>query len=504
MTFLVSLGSSTPAYSQSEYRPLADHPQLEEFLPPSGSVWLENEQPNQHGLDALSFIRSSALHGLDPDDYHLTSLQQLLASGLSDHAREFDALLTDGLLDLIHDMAVGRLNPALADPEWHIERDEIDPAAHLYQALLTPHLRNTLEKLIPEASQYHQLTEALSHYTSLKLRGGWPRVPALEGLLKPGQSHPLVPALRARLAVDNVTLSRPEFAGSEHYDETLSASVERFQQQHGLTIDGIVGPETLAALNVTVDEMIDKIRINLDRFRWLPDDLGQRYLLINLGGYQLTAVEDGQIKLNMKVIVGRETRSTPSFSSAMSHIVINPYWNVPHRLARRDLLPKQQKDPDYFYLHGFNIFLRGDDSRTPIDPYRINWDFISAADFPFRLQQRPGELNALGRLKFMFPNQWDIYLHDTPDKALFDEAQRNFSSGCIRVEQPLELAEFTLNRFDARDSVISRIASGRNQGERLKHALPVYAIYFTVWPYGGEVRFSPDPYKRDKAMLKYL
>jgi murein L,D-transpeptidase YcbB/YkuD len=500
----VSLGSSAPAYSQSDYRPLADHPQLSEFTAPGSSIWLDNQQLNHHGLDALSFIRSSALHGLNPDDYHLSPLQQLLESGLNDHASEFDALLTDGLLDLIHDMAIGRLDPALADPEWHIERDDIDPAAFLHQALLTPHLRSTLNQLIPKASQYHQMTEALSHYTSLKVRGDWPVVPALDGLLKPGQSHPMVPALRARLAIDNVTLTRPEFAGSELYDNVLVASVQQFQQQHGLKIDGIVGPETLAALNVTVEQVIDKIRINLERFRWLPDDLGERYLLINLGSYQLTAVEHGQIKLNMKVIVGRETRSTPSFSSAMSHIVINPYWNVPHRLARRDLLPKQQKDPDYFYLHEFNIYLRGDDSGTQIDPYRVNWDFISASDFPFRLQQRPGEFNALGRLKFMFPNPWNIYLHDTPDKALFDEAQRNFSSGCIRVEQPLELAEFTLNRFDAKESVISKIASGNNQGEKLKESLPVYAVYFTVWPYDNEIRFSPDPYKRDKRMLKYL
>lgn len=504
MTFLVCMSASSPAYSQTEPHPLADHPQLSEFSVPGGYIWLDDEQLNHHGLDALSFIRSSALHGLDPDDYHLRTLQQLLAFGLIDHAHEFDTLLTDGLLDLIHDIAIGRVNPALADPEWHIERDDIDPAAFLHQALLAPHLRNTLNQLIPEAVQYHQMTEALSHYTSLKVRGGWPGVPMFEGLLKPGQSHPLVPALRTRLAVDNVTLSRPEFTDSERYDETLSTSVKHFQLQHGLTVDGIVGPETLAALNVTVEDIIDKIRINLERFRWLPDDLGQRYLLINLGSYQLTAVEEGQIKLNMKVIVGRETRSTPSFSSVMSHIVINPYWNVPHRLARRDLLPKQQKDPDYFYQQEFNIYLRGDNSGTQIDPYRINWDAISAADFPFRLQQRPGEFNALGRLKFMFPNPWNIYLHDTPDKALFEEAQRNFSSGCIRVEQPLELAEFTLNRFDARESVISRIASGRNQGERLKNTLPVYAIYFTVWPYEGEIRFSPDHYKRDRAMLKYL
>jgi murein L,D-transpeptidase YcbB/YkuD len=502
--FVVSLGSPLPAYSQSKLPLQTAHPQLHEFTRPDGFIWLNDGQLNHHGHEAISLIRSSALHGLEPDDYHLTALLQMVAQQPIDNADEFDALLSDGLLDLIHDMAIGRIAPASADPEWHIPRDDVDPASILHQALLTPYLRNSLNALLPASSHYHQMTQALSHYRALQARGGWPQITPISGLLKPGQSHPIVPELRARLAVENVSLNSSKLSDSNSYDDYLVNSVSRFQKQHGLNVDGIVGPETLAALNMSVEQMINKIRINLERFRWLPDNLGQRYLLINLGTYQLSAVEDGEIKLNMKVIVGRETRSTPSFSSTMSHIVINPYWNVPHRLARRDLLPKQQQDPDYFFLNEFNIFLRGDDSGTLIDPYRVNWAFISASDFPFRLQQRPGEFNALGRLKFMFPNPWNIYLHDTPDKALFDEEQRNFSSGCIRVEQPLELAEFTLNRFDARESVISRIASGRNLGEKLTGNVAVYAVYFTVWPYQGDVRYSPDPYKRDQGLYKYL
>lgn len=504
LVFVVSLSSSAPVYSQSESALQTAPHQHHEQIQANRFVWLRHGQLNNHGRQALSLIRSSALHGLDPDDYHLTSLQAMLKQEPSVNAEEFNTLLTDGLLELIHDMAVGRLDPSLADPEWHIPRDEVDPVALLHQAVQTPYLRNSLNALLPTASQYHQMTQALSHFTALKARGGWPKITLAADKLKLGQSHPMVPELRARLAVENISLKRPALSSTDLYDEELVKTVHHFQQQHGLDVDGIIGPETLAALNMSVEDMINKIRINLDRFRWLPADLGQRYLLINLASYQLTAVEDDDIKLNMRVIVGRETRSTPSFSSTMSHIVINPYWNVPHRLARHDLLPKQKEDPDYFFLNEFNIFLRGDDSGTLVDPYRVNWAFISASDFPFRLQQRPGELNALGRLKFMFPNPWDIYLHDTPDKALFDEEKRNFSSGCIRVEQPLELAEFTLNRIDARASVISRIASGRNQGEKLNNALAVYAVYFTVWPDEGEVRYSPDPYKRDQAMYKYL
>lgn len=494
---------SSPAYSQATDLPVPDHPQLAQFDQRDQLLWLDDFSLNPQGQDALSFIASSAQHGLEPEDYHLSLLKQLSAPGNIEHARYFDVLLTDALLDLIHDLAIGRLDPANADPMWHIVRDEVDPAAVLQQALLSPHLRNNLNQLVPRASQYHRLTEALSRYRSYVARGGWQPIPAMT-LLKPGENHPNVPLIRARLAMKDAALTRPEFAGSNHYDERLQAAVGEFQRRHGLKTDGIIGPQTLGAMNVSAGDMVKKIRINLERYRWLPDDMGERYILVNLGSYQLTAVEHGQVRLNMKVIVGKETRSTPSFSSTMTHIVINPYWNVPHSLARKDLLPKQQDDPDYFFLNDFNIFLRGSDAQTPVDPYRVNWDEVSASQFPFRLQQRPGSNNALGQLKFMFPNPWNIYLHDTPNKALFDEAQRNFSSGCIRVEQPLELAAFSLNRSEDRQSVLDRIASGRNQGERLKTPLPVYAVYFTAWPHQDEVLFSADPYRRDQKMFKFL
>ncbi len=502
---VMSLISSPLAYSLSDDLPIPDHPQLAVFTDNHDPIWLKGLQLSQQGREALSFISTVTQHGLEPEDYHLSLLQKLSAPDSTEEARYLDVLLTDALLDLIHDLAIGRLDPAQADPQWHIERDSVDPAAILQSALLSPHVRNTLNQLVPRSSQYHQMTEALSEYRRYVARGGWQPLPDnMPLLLKPGSEHGTVPALRQRLAIENAYLTRPEFDGSLRYDERLVQAVKAFQRKHGLKQDGIIGPNTLAALNVPAQDMVDKIRINLERFRWLPDDLGERYLLVNLGSYQLTAVENNHIKLNMRVIVGKETRSTPSFSSAMSHIVINPYWNVPHKLARRDLLPKQQADPDYFYLNEFNIFLRETGFENQVDPYLVNWDEVSARDFPFRLQQRPGVHNALGRLKFMFPNPWNIYLHDTPDKALFDEAQRNFSSGCIRVEQPLELAEFSLNRDDARDSVLSRIESGRNLGEKLDSPLPVYAVYFTVWPYDGEVFFSTDPYKRDKRMVKFL
>lgn len=499
----VTFSSPTQAYLSPDQLPAPDHPQLAQFNQGAESLWLRQFQLNRHAHDALSFIAASARHGLDPEYYHLSLLRHLSAAEKVERAQYFEQLLTDALLDLIGDLAIGRLDPASADPDWHIARDDVDPAAVLKKALQEKYLRNNLNQLIPHDEQYHLLTQALSRYQRYVARGGWQPLPDM-ALLKPGESHSNVPLIRERLAVEDATLSRPEFDGVQHYDARLEQTVRDFQRRHGLKIDGIIGPQTLAALNVPAQQMVDKIRINLERFRWLPDDLGSRYLMVNLGSYQLTAVENDQTRLSMKVIVGKRTRSTPTFSSRMTHIVINPYWNVPHRLARRDLLPKQQADPDFFFLNDFNIFLRESGFQTAVDPYLVDWDEISASQFPFRLQQRPGSNNALGKLKFMFPNPWNIYLHDTPNKALFDESQRNFSSGCIRVEQPLELAEFSLNRDGTRQSLLDRITSGRNQGERLDTPLQVYAVYFTAWPYQGEVLFSPDPYQRDQQMFKFL
>ena len=269
-------------------------------------------------------------------------------------------------------------------------------------------------------------------------------------------------------------------------------------------IDGIIGPETLHTMNVSAADRLQQIRINMERLRWLPDDLGKRYILVNLANYRLTAIDEDRIELDMRVIVGRAKRQTPSFTSKMTHVVFNPYWNVPRKLARLDLLPRQQADPGYFRDYNIRIFDRSQGKRTEVDPDSIDWSAIDLRRFPYSLRQDPGDKNALGRLKFMLPNRWSINIHDTPAKSLFDQDRRNFSSGCIRVEDPLALANFSLGGNYNRQSIADIFASNQNYSTRLEEPLPVYAVYVTVWLQDDKVMFAPDSYRRDQRMAAYL
>ena len=466
-------------------------------------LWLENQQLKDKAYDALEFIASSSHHGLNPDDYHYDLLQQVDPGISESDALRFDLLLTDGLIKLIHDITVGRLNPTVVDPEWSIPQAPFDAAEFLQLALSVNHFKACLNALIPTSNQYHQLIAAAARYQSYVNRGDWSKISETP-VLRPGEFHQNIPAIRDRLAFEDDGLISITSNQSSHFDENLEQAVQQFQHRHSLKVDGIIGPATLRAMNVSATERLQQIKINLERLRWLPDDLGKRYIMVNLANYRLTAIENDKIKLDMRVIVGRKKRPTPSFASKMTHVVFNPYWNVPRKLARLDLLPRQQANPDYFDHYNIRIFNTKNGKKTEVDPDSIDWSAINRRHFPYTLRQDPGEKNALGRLKFMLPNQWAINLHDTPVKSLFNNTRRNFSSGCIRVEDPLALANFSLSGIHNQQTILGAFSSNQNHTTKLKQPLSVYAIYSTVWLNGNELIFSPDSYLRDQKMAKYL
>ncbi|MEX1200948.1 MAG: L,D-transpeptidase family protein [Methylophaga sp.] len=468
--------------------------------------WLDGKQLNSLGDVAVQWLQKADQHGLKSRDYQLPQLLQQLNNINQHNARETDELLTATFLRLTEELAVGRIRPAVADPDWHITGDLFDGIAFLDELLGQNTNAEVLDKamqaLLPQTPDYAFLQQTLADYQQIAKHGGWPAIGNMP-LLKPGEQHAELAYIRQRLAAefDDVNVhSNP----IDIYDEQLVSAVKKFQQRYSLKVDGIIGSATRKAMNEPVSQRISQLRTSLERLRWLPDAPGERYLMVNLAGYQLSAVTGDTIALNMRVIIGRSYRQTPSFSSNMSHIVFNPYWNVPNKLARLDILPKQQQDPAYLATQQFQVFEKIDDQRVERRIGDINWQLLSSSYFPYMLRQQPGPLNSLGSMKFMFPNPWSIYLHDTPQKDLFAQSQRNFSSGCIRVEDPLALAAFSLNQPDSAQLIDRVLASRQNTGHLLKTPLPVYAVYQTAWSENGEIRFADDHYGRDARMAKFL
>ncbi|MBL1320750.1 MAG: L,D-transpeptidase family protein [Methylophaga sp.] len=469
----------------------------------SAYLWLDKQQPSSQAHDAIDFISASSRQGLNPEDYHSLTLKQLDPTDSTIAAHQFDVLLTDGLLKLIHDLSVGRLKASEADPDWFIPQAEFDAKLFLKQSLLTNQLRAQLDSLIPISPEYISLIGALARYQSYVARGGWSQIPKTSSI-RPGDSHQQLPAIRARLAFEDSHIPLSADSQSLIYDAQTEQAVRHFQEIHGLKVDGVIGKGTRRAMNISASDRTQQIKVALERRRWMPNELGQQHLFINLANYTLSAVEDGNEKLNMRVIVGREKRQTPSFVSQMNRVVVNPYWNVPRKLAVKDLLPKQQEDFNYFYTHDIRVFTRENGQKVEHDSYLIDWHALNEDNFPYTLRQDPGDHNALGQIKFLFPNDWAIYLHDTNHKKLFNESMRSLSSGCIRVEDPIALANFSLaDRYQPK-TILEMIESKENRGRKVTKSLSVYAVYFTVWMDDNEVKFSPDVYQRDERMAKHL
>lgn len=466
--------------------------------------WFDNEQTLALAREGLGFIATSTQQGLDAEDYYLTLLQELQFAPEPQDRQQFNQLLTQSLLSLIHDLKVGKWTALEADPDWFIPQKTFDAETFLTHAIQSQRLRNHLDLLIPADAEYQTLVKALARYQSYADKGGWPIIPPTPKL-KPGAQHPHIPLIQARIAVEDSVFALSHAVTSDLYDPLMEQAVQRFQTRYGLKVDGVIGRNTLKTMNKPASAYVKQLKVNLERRRWLPDELGDRHIFINLANFRLQAFENGQEQLAMNIIVGKKKRQTPSFSAEMSHMVFNPYWNVPGKLARLDLLPKQQQDPHYFYQHGIRVFSVGLGQKIEQNPYTIDWHMLNRfSPLPYVFRQDPGKHNSLGRIKFMFKNPWAIYLHDSPSKSLFKKTRRAFSSGCIRVADPISLAQFSLAGHQQQGSVVARIQSQRNHGLHLKQPLNIYAVYFTVSVQDNDVLFSPDIYQRDQRMIKNL
>ena len=478
-------------------------------------VWLDGQRAHPRVTDLLAAIRSSRSNGLNPGDYHLAAIKATLRemkgkSGIRTF-REIETLVdlellsTDAYLLLGSHLLAGRVNPETLYAKWLVDDPEANFAAILQKAVDADGIEASLRKLLPPHTGYTALKKQLAQYRRLSSKYEWPPIPTGK-LIRKGGRDPRIPAIRRRLQLLG-DLPVASVSSSKRFDRFLARAVVRFQRRHGLKPDGILGDRTLAALNVTPRRRIGQIKLNLERWRWIPRDLGKRHLLVNIADYSLIAVDSGMPVMRMRVVVGQSYRRTPVFSDTLTKIEINPYWNVPTRLAVDDLLPEIQKDPDYLTRNGFSVYAGWKKGARELDPAAVDWSRVTPENFWYRLRQNPGPNNTLGRMKFLFPNRFAVYLHDTPSRELFTHTRRNFSAGCIRVSRPVDLAGYLLdgNKGWNRVKILEAVNRGRRVVVRLKGDVDIHILYWTAWvDRKGILQFREDIYSRDRPLAVAL
>jgi len=485
--------------------------QSRKFFP----AWCSDKGILPQAESLITEIKRAHDEGLRPDDYHLTNILSLIEKIKNKQAlgntvnpelwADLDLLLTDAFMLFASHLLAGRVNPETIHTDWTVLSPTADLTNILQSALNTNQIKKALTDFRPNHPGYSGLKTYLAHYRNitkevhgLLLLGGTH--------LKKGDKGTSVESLRERLIILG-DLYADNKDQADIFDETIEEAVLRYQKRHGLKQDGIVGPRTLEMLNTSLQKRIRQIELNMERWRWVPRNIGNRYLIVNIADFKLWVTENRSRVLDMRVVVGRPYRRTPVFSAKMTFMVVNPYWNIPQRLAIKDVLPNIQKNIHYIEQQKIKVFNDWSKKAEEIDPKTIDWDKIEPRNFTYKLRQEPGPKNVLGRMKFIFPNKFAVYLHDTPKRSLFKEKNRDFSSGCIRVEDPISLAVYLLQDDPSwtRERLMETIENGTLQTVGFKRPLTVHLQYWTAWvDETGRLNFRHDIYGRDKPLDRAL
>ena len=455
-------------------------------------------------------LKDSEADGLDPRDYHLAVLEQLAAGAAGSPSAQaaFEILHTDALLRIADHLMFGKVDAASFDAQWNYTRSPagIDVPQRLELAIASDDIHAEIEKLKPTHRMYRTLKHELARFREAAAGGEWVALTQETNngkSIDPGAHDERVPALRKRLSISG-DLDAAEVTSSDLYDPTLQSAVRRFQERMGLVADGKIGARTISELNVSFDERISQLRVNLDRGRVLLHDLPNEFVVVNIAAYWVYLVRGQEIVWSARAQVGKTYRRTPMFRSDINYLVFNPTWTVPPGIIRNDILPDARRDPASITRRGLNVL---DARGNIIDPASIDWSKFKSGNIPYTLRQDPGPKNALGLVKIMFPNSYSIYLHDTPSQAKFEETDRAFSSGCVRVERPLELAELLLANpatWNA-GTIRKTIDAGNTQNVTLPAKVPVLLAYWTAWvDPQGRVNFRRDIYGQDAQWLAGL
>lgn len=473
-------------------------------------LWINANGLSENGWIIINHLRSSAVHGLDPQKYNINTILDLLPSQNATDLAQLETLLSYGLVLYIHDINHGQVEPRQSDPQLFAEAgsDDFDPLEAIQNCLAADDLHYFLESLAPQHGHYKGLQAALEQYRRLEADGGWPVVP--EGpTLRPGDIDPRIKDVWFRLLKYDgadlpLSISIPSF-----YDDALKAAVLRFQARHHLEEDGVIGPQTLAAMNVSVSERIETIRLNMARWQWQSHNLGDKYVIVNIAAFNLKGINNNEIELEMPVIVGKSQHQTPVFSDSIKYLDFNPFWNIPPSIARDEELPKLRKNPFHLVERQVRLFSGWNKEAVELDSTTIDWELVTRSQIStYLLRQEPGPWNALGKLKFVFPNKYSVYMHGTPSQGFFKRRERSFSHGCIRLSDPPALAAFVLKDQEGQWTD-EKIAEIYNQDSRkvvrLSQPVPVHITYQTSWvDKDGTINFNNDTYARDVKLHQAL
>ncbi len=470
-------------------------------------VWTEAG----YAMEMLELLRDSEREGLNPADYHyqtLLRLREQFDQPWSDRDQlraQAEMLLTDGILLYATHLIQGKVDPRTLDDSWNYTRRDFDPlevARVLLAAVRQRRVAEAMEALKPDLAFYRAMRDALGGYRERVASEPFVPVPE-DTVLRRGDDHPNVVPLRRRLAQMGY-LPAP-VSDSTVFDPELEQAVRGLQRDNALDVDGVVGKQCFALMNLSFDERVDRLRINLDRVRWIAQDISDDFIVVNIAGYELYYIRDAEVRWTTPVMVGTIDTRTPIFRARLMYLEFNPTWNAPGSIVGRSLLPKFKADPRYVVEKGYRLY---DRSGQQVDPLSLDWSRFSSQNFPYRVVQLPGPANAMGQVKFMFPNRHAVYLHDTPSRALFSRSERAFSAGCIRVKDPLELARLLLDdpqRWSA-GQIRSLVESGTpRRNVQMEREVDVMLMYWTVSPAANQrLRFNRDIYGLDTAALQAL
>ena len=471
-------------------------------------AWFDQNTLSNNGYDLLDYIRQVDQQGLQPEDYHLHLIEGYIGKILcfykpmdTDDMVKMDILLTDSFLLLGSNLYYGKVDPEKEGASWKMQRKDRELRLDLIleEALSENNIGRELNMLAPRYGAYWRMKEELAFYLSLNEQL-WPAILS-DIAIKPGESNMILPKIRERLIKLRYQLSD---SISMTFDEELEQQLKMFQQDWGLNSDGVIGKATLEDLNSLPYKLVSQLKVNMERYRWMPLQVTEKYIIVNIANFKLDLIEGSDTLISMRVIVGKESRTTPVFNELLSYIVFSPNWTIPNTILQEDVIPELLKGSEYLDKRDM-ILLRNDGSELAYKD--VDWSTITKDNFPYMVRQNPGPGNALGRVKFMFPNNYNVYIHDTPSKGYFARDDRGLSSGCVRVEKPFDLAVLLLS--DSPEwtpaNILIAMQQDKEQTVRLKKPVEVVLTYLTAWTDGSDrIQFRKDIYQRDEILMKAL